>query len=84
MPHRHSVSGERPFIQADEYVPKSLEQGTSAPCIIVIGGADACRTEMLEPATNLTEKGLIVLALEIPGTGDLPALRSDPKSPERQ
>ena len=47
-------------------------------------GLDGYRTELAVWQRGWLEKGVATLVVEIPGTGDSPALPNDPTSPDRQ
>ena len=53
------------------------------PCIIQIFGLDGYRTEMTDASNHHLARGWGTISVEIPGTGDCPALRQDPTSPDR-
>lgn len=66
-------------VPADRTMPEN-----GWPLLIFICGLDAYRTDHT-PRTDLhCRRGYAVLSVEIPGTGDSPASRSDPESPDRQ
>lgn len=52
--------------------------------MLIITGLDGYRTELAVWSEGWAQKGVATLIHEIPGTGDSPALRQDPTSPDRQ
>ena len=53
------------------------------PTVIQIFGLDGYTTEFAKNAAEFNSRGWAAVAVEIPGTGDSPALPNDPKSPDR-
>ena len=51
---------------------------------MIITGLDGYRTELAVWQQGFRAKGVGTVIAEIPGTGDSPALRTDPTSPDRQ
>jgi len=52
--------------------------------VTIFTGLDGYRTELAVWIEGWSQKGVAVIVLEIPGTGDSPADPSDPTSPDRQ
>ena len=84
IPHAHKVEGEGDFIPVYHQVPHTATPRNPAPCVIIYTGLDGYRTELCVWIEGWRRLGVAVIVLEIPGTGDSPALRQDPLSPDRQ
>ena len=83
IPHSHALPG---TTEVDSYIPVYVRRPhaeTAVPTVIQIFGLDGYRTEFTSNSGLLTDHGWAAVAVEIPGTGDCPALRQDPKSPDR-
>lgn len=84
IPHKHRVEREGETIPVYHVVPRTATKENPAPCLIIYTGLDGYRTELMVWAQGFVNNGIAVIILEIPGTGDSPALSGDPKSPDRQ
>lgn len=84
IPHTHRVQGEGETIPVYHVLPPNASKDSPAPCVVIYTGLDGYRTELMVWAEGFVKNGVAVVILEIPGTGDSPALRGDPKSPDRQ
>ena len=83
-PHTHglmSTTEEGSQIPVIVRRPAGISQ--RLPVVIQIFGLDGYRTEFTPASTAWTSRGWAAVAVEIPGTGDCPALKQDPKSPDR-
>ncbi|MCJ1394611.1 hypothetical protein MMC18_007491 [Xylographa bjoerkii] len=83
VPHTHALPG---TTEAESYIPICVRRPHSikaVPTVIQIFGLDGYRTEFTPASSLFTDRGWAAVAVEIPGTGDCPALRQDPKSPDR-
>ncbi|KAF2686461.1 yellowish-green 1-like protein [Lentithecium fluviatile CBS 122367] len=86
IPHTHALPG-----TAEQYrtipvmvrLPEGAKQGQSFPTVLQIYGLDGYRTEHTMPSSHHIARGWASIAVEIPGTGDSPALANDPTSPDR-
>jgi len=84
IPHKHAIEGEGDVIPANLLVPPTASSSSPAPCVFIITGLDGYRTELAVWQQGWLQKGIATVIAEIPGTGDSPALRKDPTSPDRQ
>ena len=83
IPHTHALPGST---EAGSHIPVYVRRPHSekaVPTVLQIFGLDGYRTEFTPDSGRLTDRGWAAVAVEIPGTGDCPALRQDPKSPDR-
>lgn len=83
IPHRHALHHEGKHIPVYYHLPPATSPGQPAPLVIILTGLDGYRTELAVWIEGWSQKGIAVLLLEIPGTGDSPAAPSDPTSPDR-
>ena len=83
IPHTHRVEGEATTIPVYMRLPKNASATNPVPCVIQIFGLDGYRTEMTHASNNHLARGWGTIGVEIPGTGDCPALRHDSTSPDR-
>jgi dienelactone hydrolase len=84
VPHKYAIEGEGVVIPIYHQVPKGASADNPAPCVVIITGLDGYRTELVVWAEGWRQLGVATIVVEIPGTGDSPALASDPLSPDRQ
>jgi pimeloyl-ACP methyl ester carboxylesterase len=84
IPHLHAVEGEDKTFPVYVQMPAAASNESPAPCIIIFTGLDGYRTELALWRGIFIPKGCGLIVVEIPGTGDSPALKQDPKSPDRQ
>lgn len=84
IPHKHAIEGEGDVIPVYHQVPEDASPECPAPCVIIFTGLDGYRTELVVWAEGWRRLGVAVIVVEIPGTGDSPALPNDPTSPDRQ
>lgn len=84
IPHKHRVQGEGESIPVYHVFPANARKDNPSPCVVIYTGLDGYRTELMVWAAGFVNNGVAVVILEIPGTGDSPALRGDPESPDRQ
>ena len=83
VPHTHALPS---TTEADSCIPICVRRphtDKAVPTVIQIFGLDGYRTEFTPNSNLFTSRGWAAVAVEIPGTGDCPALRHDPKSPDR-
>lgn len=52
--------------------------------MMIMTGLDGYRTELITWAEGWRRNGVAVIVVEIPGTGDSPAIAKDPLSPDRE
>jgi alpha-beta hydrolase superfamily lysophospholipase len=84
VPHKYAIAGEGKNIPIYFLLPQEASKDKPCPCIIIMTGLDGYRTELAVWAEGWRRNGVGVVVVEIPGTGDSPALASDPKSPDRE
>ncbi|KAK8183365.1 Alpha/Beta hydrolase protein [Phyllosticta capitalensis] len=84
IPHTHAVEGEGKTIPVYHQLPGGASKSNPAPLVIIMTGLDGYRTELAVWAEGWRRNGVGVVVVEIPGTGDSPALASDPTSPDRE
>ncbi|KAK3690415.1 yellowish-green 1-like protein [Podospora appendiculata] len=86
IPHTHRLQGtaEGDSIPANLLVPSSASASHPCPLVLIFTGLDGYRTELAVWQRGWLDKGVATIVVEIPGTGDSPALASDPLSPDRQ
>ena len=85
VPHVHKASqdvGDTIFVNL--CVPPGASKESPVPCVVIITGLDGYRTELAVWQHGWAMKGVASVVLEIPGTGDSPAAKGDPLSPDRQ
>ena len=83
VPHTHAVEGEGATIPIYMRLPDHASRTSPVPTILQIFGLDGYRTESTHDSTKCLERGWGYVAVEIPGTGDCPALKQDPLAAER-
>ncbi|ERF73162.1 hypothetical protein EPUS_03003 [Endocarpon pusillum Z07020] len=84
VPHYHAIEGEGDTIPIYHQVPEGASSENPAPCVVIFTGLDGYRTELVVWAEGWRQVGVALIVVEIPGTGDSPALATDPTSPDRQ
>ncbi|KAJ9624594.1 uncharacterized protein PV06_06408 [Exophiala oligosperma] len=84
VPHSHGIEGEGQTVPINFLLPPGASAENPVPCVFIITGLDGYRTELAVWQQGWRSKGVASIIAEIPGTGDSPALRSDPTSPDRQ
>jgi pimeloyl-ACP methyl ester carboxylesterase len=84
IPHVHAIEGEGSTIPVFFQLPSGASKESPAPCVIIFTGLDGYRTELALWKNTFLPKGCGLIVVEIPGTGDSPALKQDPKSPDRE
>ena len=84
FPHAHALEGSgEAGSEISVFVSKPKNTSGPVPVVITIFGLDGYRTEGTPNYRYPISRGWGYVSVEIPGTGDNPALRQDPKSPER-
>ena len=84
IPHVHALPGsEEQGSEISIFVRKPKITSGPMPVVMTIFGLDGYRTEGTPNSMYPLSRGWAYVSVEIPGTGDNPALRKDPKSPER-
>ena len=84
IPHKYAVQGEGSDISAFLRVPEHASASNPVPCVLMITGLDGYKCDIPTIVTSTIHKsGWAYVAVEIPGTGDSPALKNDPNSPDR-
>ncbi|KEQ79600.1 alpha/beta-hydrolase [Aureobasidium pullulans] len=84
VPHTHAIEGEGKTIPIYHLLPSSASEANPAPVVLIMTGLDGYRTELAVWMEGWRQNGIGSIVVEIPGTGDSPALPSDPTSPDRQ
>lgn len=82
IPHTHGTNGDGPTI------PAVVRHNTTAgdeprPVLLLLTGLDEFRTDFNPQTLWATQQGWHTVVVEIPGTGDSPANRSDPAAGNR-
>ena len=84
VPHTHAIQGEGSQIPIFYQLPHTANASNPAPLVIILTGLDGYRTELAVWVEGWRRNGVGCIVVEIPGTGDSPALKNDPTSPDRQ
>ena len=84
VPHVHKIEGEGDSVPGSYCLPPNASASNPVPLVLIITGLDGYRTELAVWSKGWAQKGVATLIHEIPGTGDSPALKQDPTSPDRQ
>lgn len=84
IPHAHRNQDEGSVIPVNFLLPPGASAQNPAPLVIIMTGLDGYRTELAVWQRGWLDKGVATVVVEIPGTGDSPAAKSDPTSPDRQ
>lgn len=81
--HTHASPSDGATIAAYYHLPSTASPFRPSPLVIIFTGLDGYRTELAVWIQGWHDVGCAVLILEIPGTGDNPGDRTDPKSADR-
>ncbi|KAI5364071.1 putative esterase FrsA, alpha/Beta hydrolase [Septoria linicola] len=84
IPHKHGLPNEGKEVTFYYHLPPGTTKDKPVPLVIILTGLDGYRTELAVWIEGWSRKGVSVIILEIPGTGDSPADPNDPLSPDRQ
>lgn len=84
IPHAHRNKDEEEHIPVNMLIPPSATAEKPSPLVLIMTGLDGYRTELAVWQRGFLDKGVATLVVEIPGTGDSPASKRDPTSPDRQ
>lgn len=84
IPHKHGLEHEGKEIPFYYHLPPGTTKDKPVPMVIIFTGLDGYRTELAMWIEGWSQKGVGVVVLEIPGTGDSPADPSDSTSPDRE
>lgn len=87
IPHTYALpssSESGSSIPVNLLIPPTASPSSPCPLVLIMTGLDGYRTELAVWQRGWLEKGVATLVVEIPGTGDSPALPNDPTSPDRQ
>lgn len=85
IPHTHKAPNDLgDTVYVNKCIPRSATAETPAPTVLIITGLDGYRTELAVWQKGWAQKGVASVIVEIPGTGDSPAAKGDPTSPDRQ
>ncbi|KAM0714235.1 hypothetical protein Q7P37_010022 [Cladosporium fusiforme] len=82
--HKHGLPSEGKEIPFYYHLPPGTTKDKPVPLVIIFTGLDGYRTELAVWIEGWSQKGVGVVVLEIPGTGDSPADPTDPTSPDRE
>ena len=84
IPHKYAANGDGSEIQMFVRLPQNASTSSPVPVLVYITGLDGYRTDTMPiGAAKMIAGGRAVMAVEIPGTGDSPAVPNDPESPDR-
>lgn len=84
VPHTHGLESEGRHVPIWLSLPDGASKEHPAPIVLGMGGLDSWRPELSCFARLFQRCGIGMLIVEVPGTGDSPALADDPLSPDRQ
>ena len=84
IPHKHKIQGEGDVIPVNYLPVPGASASNPSPLVMIITGLDGYRTELAVWQQGFRAKGIATIVGEIPGTGDSPAMKTDPTSPDRQ
>jgi len=84
VPHKYAIEGEGSHIPIYYQLPEGASKENPVPLVWIMTGLDGYRTELVVWAEGWRQQGVGTVICEIPGTGDSPALATDPKSPDRE
>lgn len=84
IPHTHATQGEGDTIPVNFLVPPKASAENTCPLVLIMTGLDGYRTELAVWQRGWLDIGVATVVVEIPGTGDSPAAKSDPMSADRQ
>jgi len=84
IPHKHKIEGEGDTVPVNSLLPPGASASNPCPLVLIITGLDGYRTELAVWQQGWLQQGVGTVIAEIPGTGDSPALTTDPTSPDRQ
>ncbi|KAK3954414.1 Alpha/Beta hydrolase protein [Pseudoneurospora amorphoporcata] len=92
IPHTHALPSsssseeqhEGSSIPVNLLIPPAASPASPCPLVLIMTGLDGYRTELAVWQRGWLDKGVGTLVVEIPGTGDSPALASDPEGADRQ
>lgn len=65
-------------------IPEHASKLSPVPVVLFVCGLDAYRTDFTSRVDEHILRGFACVSVEIPGTGDSPASKHDPLSPDRQ
>ncbi|CRG89168.1 Protein ycf2 [Talaromyces islandicus] len=85
IPHTNAdaSAGDGNTIRAYLRLPPHASAKEKVPVVLFICGLDAYRTDHTSRTSEHVRRGFACLSTEIPGTGDCPAAKDDPTSPDR-
>lgn len=84
IPHKYAIEGEGREISVFVRVPEHASASSPVPCTLMITGLDGYKCDPPPRVTSYQfEHGWAYVATDIPGSGDAPALKNDPLSPDR-
>lgn len=84
VPHTHGIDGEGKHIPIYHQLPSGASAEYPAPVVLIMTGLDGYRTELAVWMEGWRRNGVGTIVVEIPGTGDSPALPLDPLSADRE
>jgi pimeloyl-ACP methyl ester carboxylesterase len=84
VPHKHATPDEGSSIPLSYRYPSCKTGFGPVPVILCISGLDGFRIDVPGRCTNyFNSQGWAIVAADIPGSGDCPAAKMDPESPDR-
>ena len=83
IPHIHAAGGDLNDILIYVRLPRGATPSAPCPAILLMTGLDGHRPDNTVRTDEFLDRGWASVIVEIPGTGDCPAERNDPKSPDR-
>jgi len=83
IPHTAGTSADGKVIPAYVRLPKTAGKKQPCPAILLICGLDGHRPDNTTRSDEFLARGWASVIVDIPGTADCPADRSDPESAER-
>ena len=84
VPHKYHIDGEGEAIPINFLLPPGAGPQKTCPLVMIMTGLDGYRTELAVWQRGWLDKGVATVVVEIPGTGDSPAAKSDPEAADRQ
>lgn len=81
--HKRAVGKDGKQIPMFVRVPKAASKDKPCPVVLLLTGLDGHRPDNSGRSDEFTVRGWASVIVEIPGTADCPADRTDPESPDR-
>ena len=83
VPHVYRADDEGRTIPVICQFPEGTSESEPCPVVLILTGLDCYRTDLAIWIDGFQQIGVATIIAEIPGTGDSPALPSDPTSADR-